>query len=45
MTTMKRNGYRFYVYNGPGMIEYFRTREEAESRAEETGGRIGEVDQ
>ena len=43
-TSMQKSGYRFYVYRGPGMIDYFRTEEEALAWAEEMGGRIGTVE-
>jgi hypothetical protein len=43
-TSLYRQGFRFYVYRGPGMIEYFRTIEEAQAWADETGGNVGTVD-
>lgn len=43
-TSKYNDGYRYYVYDGPGMISYFRTLAEATAYAEESGGRIGEVE-
>lgn len=42
-TSMYNAGYRFYVYDGPGMINYFYTLEAAQEYADKSGGRIGEV--
>ena len=42
-TTMYELGYRFYVYVGPGNIEYFKTLDAAISYHDEMGGTIGEV--
>lgn len=40
---MKQQGYRFYVYVGPGVIEYFKTLKRAVEYQNTTGGTIGEV--
>jgi hypothetical protein len=42
-TSMYNNGYRYYVYLGPGNINYFTTYREALIFAEDNGGDIKEV--
>jgi hypothetical protein len=34
----KRQGYNFYVYLGPGRIEYFETYDQAKRFADDNGG-------
>ncbi len=41
---MRQQGYRFYVYVGPGAIEYFKTLKEAVEYQNIMGGTIGEVE-
>lgn len=43
-TAKYNEGYRYYVYVGPGHIEYFYTLREAMYFQEDNGGNIGEVD-
>lgn len=43
-TCMKRQGYKYYVYSGPGNISYFETLEEAEDYAEEVEATVKKVD-
>ncbi len=45
MTThMKNQGYKFYVYVKPGVIEYFFDRETAQDFADEHSAEVQELD-
>jgi len=41
---MRQQGFRYYVYVRPGLIDYFRTIEEAVEFQSVAGGTIGEVE-
>ena len=43
MTFKERQGYQFYVYVAPGMIEYFYTKEEAQEYAELHNAEVSKV--
>jgi len=43
-TYMKRQGYKYYVYLGPGRIEYFFELTPAQEYAEKNGVEVQEVD-
>ena len=42
-SSKRRQGFRYYVYLGPGAIEYFTTLVDAQDYQSEFGGTIGEV--
>ena len=44
-TTRYNDGYRYYVYVGPGNISYFQELAKAQEYAKKTDGAIGEVNQ
>jgi hypothetical protein len=42
-TFLKNQGYRYYVYLGPGQIEYFRCYEDARLYADNNGAEVKEM--
>jgi len=43
-TYMKRQGYSYYVYLGPGRIEYFFELNSAQAYADACGAQVSEID-
>jgi len=43
-TTMKKAGYKYYVYLGPGRIEYFFEFDAAQAYADVYNAQVSEVD-
>lgn len=42
-TYLKRQGYNYYVYVGPGHIEYYVDRDKAQEYADEIGAEVQEM--